>query len=180
MANPMRAHDIRHHRSDTPKHQTDHSGLTKVTTSQIDGSFVSERGAGVRVVMRFCQVAVLTAVSTLCAGLLPAATGRAVAASPSTTLHGDGSVEEAWLTGANPSDRITLIRHGAAVPVPGNPGTADALGSLIVRNLKPGHGYSWHDDTTGQRTLALRRPGPRRQPAGQRSAVHRPTACTKG
>ena len=44
-ANPMRAHDIRHHRSDTPKHQTDHSGLTKVTTSQIDGSFVSERGA---------------------------------------------------------------------------------------------------------------------------------------
>ena len=111
-------------------------------------------------VVRFCSLAVLTAVSTLCACLTPAHTDGAGAAPPSTTLNGNGSVDEAWLTGANPGDRITLAQHDAAVPVPGNPGTADALGSLIVRNLRPGHGYSWHDDTTGQRT----RPFPVRAP----------------
>jgi len=105
--------------------------------------------------MRFCSLAVLMAVSTLYAGLVPALTdgAGAGAALPSTTLHGNGSVDEAWLTGANPGDRITLVQHYAAVPVTGNPGTADALGSLIIRNLQPGHDYSWRDDTTGQHTL---------------------------
>ncbi len=93
------------------------------------------------------------AVSTLGAALVPALTDGAGAVSPSTTLHGNGSVDEAWLTGANPGDRITLVQNYAAVHVTGNPGTADSLGSLIIRNLQPGHDYSWRDDTTGQQTL---------------------------
>lgn len=87
--------------------------------------------------------------STLCVGLVPALLAGAVT---TTTLHGNGSVDEAWLTGANPGDQITLIQNYAAVHVTGNPGTADSLGSLIIRNLQPGHGYSWRDNTTGQIT----------------------------
>jgi len=102
--------------------------------------------------MRFCSLAVLMAMSTLYAGLVPALSGDAGAATPGTTLHGNGSVDEAWLTGANPSDRITLVQNYGAVRVTGNPGTADSLGSLIIRNLRPGHDYSWRDDTTGQQT----------------------------
>ncbi len=33
-----------------------------------------------------------------------------------------------------------------------NPGTADALGSLIIRNLVPDSGYQWHDRRTGEST----------------------------
>jgi uncharacterized protein len=102
--------------------------------------------------MRFSSLAVLMAMSTLFAGLVPALSAGAGATAPSTTLHGNGSVDEAWLTGANPGDQITLIQNYAAVHVTGNPGTADSLGSLIIRNLQPGHGYYWRDDTTGQQT----------------------------
>src|ERR1700734_1754349 len=102
--------------------------------------------------MRFWPLAVLMAMSTLYGGLVPALTEGAGATAPSTTLHGNGSVDEAWLTGANPGDQITLIQNYAAVHVTGNPGTADSLGSLIIRNLQPGHGYYWRDDTTGQQT----------------------------
>ncbi len=114
--------------------------------------------------MRFCSLVVLTAVVVLCAGLTPARPAGAGAALPSTTLRGNGSVDEAWVTGANSHDRITLVQHDAAVRVPGNPGTADALGSLIVRNVQPGHGYSWHDDTTGHRTLPFSVLAPRHNP----------------
>ena len=83
------------------------------------------------------------------------ATGATAAAAPppvGAALHGQGSVEEAWLTGANPGDRIELRENGAAVANPANPGTADSLGTLIIRNLVPGGGYGWVDVTTGQRT----------------------------
>lgn len=63
-----------------------------------------------------------------------------------------GSVDEAWLTGANPGDSITLLRDGVPVVNPANPGTADSLGSLIIRNLTPGSGYQWDDTTTGSKT----------------------------
>jgi predicted acyl esterase len=61
-------------------------------------------------------------------------------------------VDEAWLTGAGPGDLITLLRHGSPDPGTTKPERADALGSLIVRNLHPGTGYSWRDDVTGQRS----------------------------
>jgi predicted acyl esterase len=97
-----------------------------------------------------------------------AATGLAAAAGPASTtatLIGRGSVDEAWLTGANPGDQITLTQHGSAVAVTGNPGTADSLGSLIIRNLTPGTGYAWKDTTTNQRTTLFRVLEPGRNPA---------------
>src|ERR1700722_14823303 len=80
--------------------------------------------------------------------------GFAVAsgAEPAFSLHGNGSIDEAWLTGAQPGDRITLLRDGKAVENPANPGEADKLGSRVIRNLRPGTGYVWHDDTTHQGT----------------------------
>lgn len=59
-------------------------------------------------------------------------------------------MDEAWVTGATPGDSITLLRNGA--PVAGNPGTADSLGALIIRNLAPGPRYSWDDTTSGDRS----------------------------
>ena len=87
--------------------------------------------------------------------------GRGVGRGP---LRGDGSVDEAWLVGASPGDRITLLRHGAPLLNPANPGTADSLGSLIIRNLVPGPGYSWEDMTSGQRTSTFPVLAPGRNP----------------
>jgi uncharacterized protein len=81
------------------------------------------------------------------------------------TLQGNGSVEEAWLTGANPGDQIVLMRQGSAVAVSGNPGTADALGSLIIRDLTPGPGYYWSDSTTHQATSSFQVLAPGQNPA---------------
>ena len=88
----------------------------------------------------------------LAAGILPAITAGAPAAHATGSLQGNGSVDEAWLTGATPGDSITLLQGGNPVAVAGNPGTADALGSLIIRNLAAGGGYSW-DDTTASATV---------------------------
>ena len=74
------------------------------------------------------------------------------ATEPDSSLRGNGSIDEAWMTGAQPGDRITLLRDGTAVANPDNPGEADRMGSRIVRNLTPGKGYAWHDDATGQDT----------------------------
>ena len=46
-----------------------------------------------------------------------------------------------------------------------NPGRADALGSLIIRDLDPGAGYHWVDDTTGQQTAAFAVLAPAQNPA---------------
>jgi uncharacterized protein len=96
---------------------------------------------------------VALAFTVLGSGLLLApATTMAGAAGSASGLRGGGSIDEAWLTGARPGDRLTLLRHGAPVPNPNNPGTADALGSLIIRNLVPGSGYQWDDRTTAAST----------------------------
>ena len=75
--------------------------------------------------------AAVLAVATL--GLVPAVAGSAThagAAAP-TGLQAGGSVDEAWLTGAGAGDAVTLLQNGTPASVAGNPGTADALGSLI-------------------------------------------------
>jgi uncharacterized protein len=110
--------------------------------------------------------AAFVAGAALCLGLtamLPATPASATPASarqaPEATstaghgsLHSGGSVGEAWLSGASPGDQITLLRQGSEVANPANPGMADSLGSLIIRGLRPGPGYSWRDDTTGGET----------------------------
>jgi len=99
-------------------------------------------------------------VAALVASVMAAGTGLAsvvlpvgtATGAPASTLAGNGSIDEAWLTGARPGDAITLTRWGGEVANPSNPGVADPLGSLIVRDLEPGAGYAWVDHTTGQRT----------------------------
>ncbi len=103
---------------------------------------------------RYGWLAVLfTALTAWGAGLVSVpSTSVAGANGPASGLRGSGSIDEAWLTGARPGDRVTLLRNGAPVRNPANPGTADALGSLIIRTLVPGRGYQWHDATTGAST----------------------------
>jgi uncharacterized protein len=89
----------------------------------------------------------------LCVGLVPTLVATApTAGATAPAIQGRGSVDEAWLTGAAPGDSITLLQGGTPVTNPGNPGTADSLGSLIIRNLAPGSGYSWDDTTSGATT----------------------------
>jgi predicted acyl esterase len=70
----------------------------------------------------------------------------------SHTLLGGGSVDEAWLRGAGAGDSVTLLQNGTPVAGPANPGAADSLGSLIIRDLSPGSGFTWDDTTTSQLT----------------------------
>ena len=80
---------------------------------------------------------------------------------PAVPLQGNGSIGEAWVTGAQPGNRLMLLRYGSFVWNSANPGTADALGSFIIRDLRPGPGYWWWDQSTGQRTspFAVLAPG---------------------
>jgi uncharacterized protein len=100
-------------------------------------------------------------------GLTPVlvATAPPAGATVVHTLRSGGSVDEAWLTGAGAGDSVTLLEQGVPVAVPGNPGTADSLGSLIIRNLTPGSGYAWVDTTAGQRTARFAVLAPDADPA---------------
>ncbi len=94
---------------------------------------------------------IVVVIAAVCVGIVLSTAGTA-GGSKRPDLRGTGSVDEAWLTAAGPGDRITLLEHGAAVSEAGSSSTADALGSLIVRNLTPGTDYQWDDETTGQTT----------------------------
>ena len=118
-------------------------------------------------------VVAAAATAALCLALSPAVASAAATAAgsgaPGTTmtmtLTGNGSIDEAWVTGANPGDQVTLMRDGSVVTVSGNPGQVDTLGSLIIRNLTPGPGYSWMDTTTGQPTKSFEVLAPGQNPA---------------
>jgi uncharacterized protein len=88
----------------------------------------------------------------LAAGTAVSAGAPVASASTGSRLQGNGSVDEAWMTGAAPGDSLTLLKNGAPVSNPANPGKADSLGTLIIRNLAPGGGYAWDDTTTGTKT----------------------------
>ena len=96
-------------------------------------------------------IAVLVAVAA-CVGIGLTLVGTSGTPAKRPALQGNGSVDEAWLTGAAPGDHLTLTRDGTALTVPGASDTADPLGSLIIRNLTPGTGYRWDDETTAQTT----------------------------
>ena len=98
------------------------------------------------------------ALMAVCLGLGPVlVVAPPTAGAPSGAgLQGEGSVDEAWLTGAAPGDSISLMHNGVPVENAANPGSADALGSLIIRNLTPGGGYSWADTSSGYVTSTFR------------------------
>jgi len=76
--------------------------------------------------------------------------GPAAASFRSATFHGHGSIDEAYVLGAPPRTRLTLL-NGAGAKVA--TGVVDTLGSLIVRNLTPGPGYRF-EERTGATTRA--------------------------
>ena len=100
-------------------------------------------------------LAMLLVTCSVVFGLQAASSAASSSPQSGSSLTGGGSIDEAWLTGAQPGDRITLLRDGKAVANPDNPGQADQLGSRIVRNLNPREGYAWRDDATGQQTHAF-------------------------
>jgi predicted acyl esterase len=110
---------------------------------------------------------VVAGIAVVCAGLGSTLVTVApqVGATPPTGLQAGGSVDEAWLTGAAPGDSITLLQNGSPVVSPDNPGTADALGSLIIRDLTPGTGFAWDDTTTGSTTSSFAVLAPDANPA---------------
>ena len=103
-------------------------------------------------------IAASLAVGTIAAMLTP----LSAQATPALHLHANGSIDEAWLTGANPSDSIQLEQNG--VPV-GAPAAADSLGSLIVRSLTPGTGYDFSDTTASLTTASFSVLAPGANPA---------------
>jgi predicted acyl esterase len=92
-------------------------------------------------------------------------------ASGSGVIQGGGSVDEAWMTGASPGDSITLLQNGTPVSNPGNPGTADTLGTLIIRDLTPGSDYAWDDTTSSTQSTTFSVLAPGNNPA-TRSALY--------
>jgi predicted acyl esterase len=115
-----------------------------------------------------CRGLAVGAVGMLFATLAlgPIAADTTVAGAAGTpTLQANGSVDEAWLTGATPGDSIVLKRDGARVDNSTNPGRADALGSLIIRDLTPGSGYSWDDTTSHARSASFSVLAPGENPA---------------
>ena len=100
-------------------------------------------------------VVVAVAVSTALVAVPSAEAGAA----SSDHVRAGGSVDEAWLTGAVPGSTVTLHRNGTKVDVAGNPGRADSLGSLILRDLTPGTGYTWVDSGRSSSTFAVLAPG---------------------
>ena len=85
--------------------------------------------------------------AVLCAAVIVTGTPMiAGTAGASATLRVGGSIDEAWLIGANPGDEIHLLKD--ATPVDGVPAAvADAQGAVIMRNLGIGNGYSFEDST---------------------------------
>lgn len=123
------------------------------------------------------RIGPVLAVSCLCLGPAILVGTDQAGADRAPVLQGNGSVDEAWLTGADPGDSISLLQNGTPVANAANPGTADSLGSLIVRNLTAGTGYSWDDTTLGEQTptFAVLAPGdnpPATSPLYTRPRLH--------
>jgi predicted acyl esterase len=77
-------------------------------------------------------------VATVAAGAVVVPVSGAGAALAAASYRGHGSVEEAYVLGATPGQRLTVV-NGAGAKV--GSGIVDKLGSLIVRNLTPGSGF---------------------------------------
>ena len=120
----------------------------------------------------------LVAALIVCTGVVTVLVSAAppVGAAASNGMKAGGSVDEAWLTGAGAGDAVTLLHHGVA---DAGPHRADALGSLVVRNLAPGGGYAWHDATTDATTSAFAVLAPGADPATE-SALYTGQAMHQG
>jgi predicted acyl esterase len=71
-------------------------------------------------------------------------TGPAGASAAVAPFRGHGSIDEAYVLGAPPRARLTIV-DGAGRRV--GSGVVDGLGGLIVRNLRPGPGFRFEEGT---------------------------------
>ncbi len=91
-----------------------------------------------------CVLAALVVTTTLAACGSPAATTSVPSATVRATFTGHGSTDSAYVLGARPG--TTLLLADAAGTEVGH-GVADRLGSLIVRDVAPGPGYTFRTVT---------------------------------
>ena len=77
----------------------------------------------------------LTALVLVVAALLAA---LAAAPAANAALKARGSIKQAYVIGAKKGQKLQLTRHGRVIAS----GAADALGSRIFRELRPGRGYA--------------------------------------
>ncbi|HVC71978.1 MAG TPA: CocE/NonD family hydrolase [Acidimicrobiales bacterium] len=97
--------------------------------------------AGLAITGIVVAVAAVSAVSS---------SGPPAASVSRSTFHGHGSIDEAYVLGAPPRARLTLL-NGAGARV--GSGLVDKLGSLIIRNLTPGSGFRF-EQKSGTTTRA--------------------------
>jgi predicted acyl esterase len=93
----------------------------------------------VRVLAAIAALATAADLLSSCSGSHPSAAHAAPAITERATFSAHGSTGEAYILGAKPGEKL-LIADGSG-QVAGS-GAADSLGSLVVRNLKPGSGYT--------------------------------------
>src|SRR3954447_14390146 len=116
---------------------------------------------------RFLVVPLVLALASLTA-CSSGSDGRAAANTPSTagtgprvdllhagaaTFAAHGSVGQVWLTGAKAGEQLRLVGPNAREV---QRDTADAQGSLIFRDVKPGHGYRVAADSGAGLTASSR------------------------
>ena len=95
-------------------------------------------------------VGVLALATVVGGGAVVAVSGPAGASPALASFRGHGSIDEAYVVGAPPATRLTLV-NGAGARV--GSGVVDRLGSLIVRNLTPGSGFRF-EEGSGSRERA--------------------------
>ena len=79
------------------------------------------------------------------AGVVGAGVIVATASTPSfaaSPFQGHGSIDEAYVLGANPGEHLTLL-NGSGTKV--GTGVVDSLGGLIIQNVTPGRGFRFED-----------------------------------
>lgn len=90
------------------------------------------------------RVAVVVILATLASGQQATAAPSAAGGVPAFEVR--ESVEQLSVTGLNPGDVVDVLRLGGSEVVVVDTGTADALGSVLFRNLDPGSGYAVRAD----------------------------------
>ena len=99
-------------------------------------------GGTMKIVRKF--VVLFLTVGMAASFLVVAPFSAAIASAASTTLQAHGSIDEAYVIGAPAGSKLVLKNSSGATV---GAGTADNLGSLVLRNITPASGYQFVDTT---------------------------------
>lgn len=92
------------------------------------------------------SVGIAAAVLAICVTSSCGSSSNRSSSLPTTAFRGHGSIDEAYVTGAPPGRRLTVVDASGAKA---GSGVVDKLGGLIVQNLKPGPGYRFEEVVGG-------------------------------